>query len=103
MLITNYPFFSVILNENLFAPSRLYTGDGTTHPIKNNKYVKTYKALIDNLIKKNNIEVIYVTNIIDDNINFKYLNFHYIDSYQNCFEKISIIEELVMYNLKNCN
>jgi hypothetical protein len=103
MLITNYPFFSVILNENFFSPSRVYTGDGTTHPIKNNKYVKTYKILIDNLIRKNNIEVIYVTNIIDDNINLKYLNFNYIDSYQNCFKKISLIEELVMYNLKNCN
>jgi len=103
MLITNYPFFSVILDENFFSPSRVYTGDGTTHPIKNNKYAKTYKIFIDNLIKKNNIEVIYVTNVVDDNINLKYLNFDYIDSYKNCFKKISIIEELVMYNLKSCN
>ena len=103
MLITNYPFFSAILNENFFSPSRVYTGDGTTHPIKDNKYVKTYKILIDNLIKKNNIEVIYVTNVVDDNIDLKYLNFNYIDSYKNCFKKISIIKELVMYNLKNCN
>ena len=45
MFITNYPFFSVILNKKIISPSRVYTGDGTTHPIKGNEYVQKYKAL----------------------------------------------------------
>ena len=98
MLITNYPFFSVILNKKIISPSRLYTGDGTTHPIKGNKYVQKYKALMDNLILKNNISVIYITNIGNEKINF-----HYIDDYSHCFEKKIILEQLTSYNLENCS
>ena len=97
MLITNYPFFSVILNQKIISPSRVYTGDGTTHPIKGNEYVQKYKELMDNLILKNNVSVIYVTNIANEKINF-----HYIDSYNHCFEKKVILEQLTSYDLENC-
>ena len=98
MLITNYPFFSIILDQKLFSPSRVYTPDGTTHPLKNNIYEAKYQKLMNNLIKKNKIDVIYVTNIMNDNINF-----HYIDFYKNCFEKKIILKQLTSYELKNCN
>jgi len=55
MVITNYPFFSVILEEDLHAPSRVYTGDGTTHPLKDSDFTLNYKKMMDNLILKNNI------------------------------------------------
>ena len=38
MVITNYSFFSTILDQKLFSPSRVYAGDGTTNPLKGNKY-----------------------------------------------------------------
>ena len=98
MLITNYPFFSIILEEKLFSPSRVYTGDGTTHPIKGNKYEKKYKEIISNLVSKNNISVIYITKFKDENINF-----HYIDElFQNCSKEKIIIEQLSSYNIENC-
>ena len=98
MLITNYPFYSVILDQKILSPSRVYTGDGTTHPIKGNKYTEKYKELMYNLILKNNISVIYKTNIA----NYEF-NFHYIDSYQHCYEKKNISEQLIEYDLRNCN
>ena len=98
MVITNYPFFSIILDQNLFPPSRVYTGDGTTHPLKGNEYAIKYKELMDNLIFKNNISVIYVINTTNENINF-----HYVNLYQHCFEEISILSQLKSYELTNCN
>ena len=98
MVITNYPFFSIILDQKLYSPSRVYTGDGTTHPLKGNKYAKRYKELMDNIILKNNISVIYVINTVNKNTNF-----HYINLYQHCFEEISLLSQLKSYELKNCN
>ena len=98
MVITNYPFFSIILNQKLYSPSRLYTGDGTTHPIKGNEYVARYKELMDNIILRNNISVIYVINTYNNKTNF-----HYVDLYQHCFEEISLLSQLKSYELKHCN
>ena len=97
MVITNYPFFSVILDQKLYSPSRLYTGDGTTHPLKGSKYVARYKELMDNIILTNNILVIYVINTHNENTNF-----HYVDLYQHCFEENSLLDGLKSYELKNC-
>ena len=98
MVITNYSFLSAILDQKLHSPSRVYTGDGTTHPLKGNKYAIKYKELIDNVISKNNISVIYIMNTTNENINF-----HYVESYQYCSEEIFLLKELKSYELKNCN
>ena len=95
MIITNYSFFSVILNEKLTSPSRVYAGDGTTNPIKGNKYVKKYKELMLNLINKNKISVIYIIGPLDSaNI------YDYID--QNCFKETHVFEQLKSYEIKSC-
>ena len=44
MLITNYPFFSILLDHKLYSPSRVYTSDGTTHPLKGSEYAVKYKG-----------------------------------------------------------
>jgi len=98
MVITNYPFFSIILDQKLYSPSRVYTGDGTTHPLRGSEYAAKYKELMDNIILKNNISVIYVINTVNKNTNF-----HYINLYQHCFEEISLLSQLKSYELKNCN
>jgi len=97
MVITNYPFFSIILDQKLYSPSRVYTGDGTTHPLRGSEYAAKYKELMDNIILKNNISVIYVINTVNKNTNF-----HYINLYQHCFEEISLLSQLKSYELKNC-
>jgi len=98
MVITNYPFFSIVLDQKLYSPSRIYTGDGTTHPLRGSEYASKYKELMDNIILKNNISVIYVINTV-----IKNTNFHYINLYQHCFEEISLLNQLKSYELKNCN
>jgi len=59
MLMTNYSFFSTILNQNLHSPSRWYLNNGVAHPIEGLKYFETYRAFFIKKIKDNNIEVIY--------------------------------------------
>ena len=59
MVITKYSFFSTILDEKVFSPSRWYVSDGSAYPLKSNKYFVSYKNLFLNTIKKNNIKVIY--------------------------------------------
>ena len=98
MLITNYAFVSIILNRKLYSPSRVYIGDGTVNPLKGNKYATKYKELMDSIILKNDISVIYVINTDNENINF-----HYLDSYQNCLIETSLLDKLKSYELKNCN
>ena len=97
MVITNYPFLSIVLEQKLYSPSRVYTGDGTTHPLRGSKYVTNYKKLMDNLILKNNISVIYVIDTYHENTNF-----HYVDLYQDCSQEIVLLKHLKSYELKNC-
>ena len=43
MMITEYQFFSLILEENLNIPNRWYTHDNNSYPLQNHKYYKFYK------------------------------------------------------------
>ena len=96
IVITNYSFFSSILNEKTFSPSRVFAGDGTTNPMKNNKYAIKYKKLMINLIKKNNISVIYIIAPLDSTNIYDYFE-------KQCFKETSVLERLKSYEIKNCN
>ena len=98
MLITNYPFFSIILDQKLYSPSSMYADDGSIYPLKSSEYAARFKELMDNIILKNNISVIYVINTKNENINF-----HYVDLYQHCFKEIFLLNQLKSYELKNCS
>jgi len=95
MLITNYSFFSSILNEKLFSPSRWYISDGTDYPLEDNQYFSNYKNLLINLIKRNDISVIYTIYPQNDSIIFKYLD-------RNCFNEVKISEMLNSFELISC-
>ena len=84
-----------ILDEKTFSPSRLYTGDGTTAPIKENKYKTKYKKLMINLIKKNEISVIYIIAPLDSAFIYNYID-------RQCFEENYVLEQLKSYEIKNC-
>ena len=98
MVITNYSFFSIILNQNLFSPNRGFADDGTSHPLEGNKYAKKYEELMRYLIKKNKISVIYVVDSLDSR-----KIFHYVDLYTHCPQKIYIPKKLKSYDLENCS
>ena len=95
MVITNYSFFSVILNQKLFSPSRWYLTDGSAFPLKNNKYFTSYKNLFLKIIKKNKIKVIYTVYPQKSSIIYKLLE-------KNCFTEIKISKMLNSYELKSC-
>ena len=96
MLMSNYSFFSAILNEKIFSPSRWYLFDGTDFPTKENKYFRSYKNLLIKLIKTNNIEAIYTIYPIENS--FLYIYFD-----KKCFIEKKITSILSSYEiLKDC-
>ena len=96
MIMTNYSFFSVILEKKTFSTTRWHIFDGTDYPQVNTKYFINYKNLLINSLRYNNIEVIYTiypvknTNVYD-----------YID--KECFKENKITKILVSYELQNCD
>ncbi|MAJ85662.1 MAG: hypothetical protein CL687_01640 [Candidatus Pelagibacter sp.] len=92
MVITDYQFYSILLDENLHNLNRWYTHDNNSYPLNNNKYFDLYKNFINNKIKNNNIEVIY---IIDSNAknNININNFKtFLPEY--CFDSVQIVEKV---------
>jgi len=96
MVMTHYLFFSAILDENFFHPSRWLLSDGTTHPLKGNKYFSQYKNLLIDIIVKNELKVIYVVDSVAKFNIYDYLG-------KECYEEKKINEILNIYELKNCN
>ena len=46
MLLTNYSFFTAILEKNTLSTTRWHTFDDTDYPRKQNKYVRSYRNII---------------------------------------------------------
>ena len=95
MLMTNYSFFSVILNEKIYSPSRWYISDGTDVPLKGNKYFSKYKKLLINLIKNNDISIIYTIYPVESSYLYTYLD-------KNCFTEVKVSKILNSYEIKDC-
>ena len=96
MVITDYQFFSAILNEKLNSPSRSY--DTISYPGKKNKYFKKYKAFLLNNIEEKNIEVIYMVNF--DNADENLILYDFID--KDCLERKIISKQLKKFELNKC-
>ena len=96
MVITDFQFFSAILNEKLNSPSRSY--DTISYPGKKNKYFKKYKAFLLGNIKEKNIEVIYMVNF--DNADENLILYDFID--KDCLEREIISKELKKFELNKC-
>ena len=95
MLMTNYSFFSVILNEKIYSPSRWYISDGTDVPLQGNKYFSKYKKLLINLIKNNDISIIYTIYPVESSYLYTYLD-------KNCFTEVKVSKILNSYEIKDC-
>ncbi len=98
MLITQYAFFSIILNENLHAPSRWHVLDGSAYPVAGSEFYDYYKKYFINILKNNNIEVIYITK----NVGKKEKPlFGYLD--RKCVKERKKTDHITSYTLdKNC-
>ena len=96
MLLTNYSFISSILEENLNSPSRWYIPNGAAYPLEDNKFFNIYKNFIINLIKKNNIKVVYIIKPVNNEEIYRYID-------KNCFDEKKITLILKEFSLKKCD
>ena len=97
MVITQYNFFSSLLEEKLFSPSRTF--DSISYPKKNTRYYIKYKNHLTSIIKKNKIEKIFILEPFSkydiDEILFNYIS-------PNCFEQKKINPHLLELEITNC-
>ena len=93
MVITDYQFLSLVLNEDLNIPNRWYTHDGNSYPLKNHKLYSSYKEFINKKLKKEEIKVIYIVDSKPKGgIKFKNFQEYLTD---NCFNSKDIVEDIV--------
>ena len=52
MVLSNYSFLSVILDDEFFSTTRWHTFDGTDYPQLGNKYLESYKKLFLKKLKE---------------------------------------------------
>jgi hypothetical protein len=97
MLISQYNFFSSLIDKKLYSPSRTY--DSISYPRKNTKYFKNYQNHLINIIKKNNISKIYIFEEISK-VNMNEKVFNYIS--KNCFNEIILNKHLAILHIKKC-
>jgi len=95
-IITDYQFISVIINEYDYSPSQVWF-NYHVNPTKESKYFNKHKNFLNDRLKKNDIEVIYIIKPLwgGDNVLEKSLN-------KTC-HKIQITEILDKYLLKECD
>jgi len=65
MIMAHHAFFSVILDQKTFTPTRFFTKHGVSHPTKENKYFKNYRKFFIKKITENDIKVIYTIRPVD--------------------------------------
>ncbi len=95
MVLSNYPFLSVILGEQFFSPTRWHTFDGTDYPMTGNRYFSSYKNLLLKSIKKNNIEIVYIITPVKKNNLYNYIN-------PKCFDEKKINDNISSFIIVPC-
>ena len=94
MIITHYQFFSLLLNDDLNILNRWYLWDNNTHPTQNHKYFNIYKQMVNENLKKNRIEVIY---LLGSDKEFLFLNIKdYFDDV--CFKNYEVVKNKFSYH-----
>ena len=97
LIITHYQFFSSIIDNNLTILNRWYLWDNNTHPTETHKYFNFYKEMVDKIVKKNNIEVIY---LLGSDIEFNRIKNYFSGT---CFTSLTVINnEFSYHEIINC-
>lgn len=97
MVISQYNFFSSLLNKRLYSPSRTY--DLISYPRKDTKYFEVYQRYLIKIIKYNKIKSIYIFEPHSKyNINLKI--YDYIPD--TCFDKNSLSKHFLILKVKRC-
>ena len=95
ILVTHYLFLDSITKKKLNYPSRTFTTDGVSIPMRNHKFYGDYKRFLIHKIKENNVKEIYF--LKHENISKRIVT-DFID--KNCY---SLSEDELFYIFKiNC-
>ena len=100
MFLSNYQFYSTMLNKNLHSPNRWYGGN-VAHPQKENIYYSDYLKFVHNLILKNKVEII----LIDQKLGSYHVDFfkEILKNFPNECSKINNLNDmLIRYEIINC-
>ena len=95
MLITDYQFISVFLNQYDYSPTRFWY-DFHGYPVENSKYFNYWRQFVLNKIRKNKINNIYVLKPLHGET--KPLE----NILKNCYKKQNISENFYKLILNNC-
>ena len=95
MVLSNYPFLSVILEKNYSSTTRWHIFDGTDYPQVGNKYYTSYKNLFIKILKEKKIKIIYLIAPIKESNIYDYIS-------KDCFDETKVNENVKSYELKFC-
>ena len=101
MFLSNYQFYSIILDKDLHSPNRWY-GGVVAHPKKDNPFYQDYLIFIHNLILKNKIEIILMDQKLGE---------YHIDLFEEILKKFPtecskinrLNDMLISYEIINCH
>lgn len=96
MLMTNYSFFSVILEKKTYTPARWFTFDGTDFPRINNKFKIKYKNLFKDLIVRNEIKKIFLIKPVTTEDVYTYFD-------KSCFKEEYIGNDITKLMVMDCS
>jgi len=92
MLITNYSFFSVLLEETVNSVTRWYPGDDSAFPKKENKSYNVYKDFLLKQIQEKKIINVYIISDVSEKNLLDYLSLE-------CVNKTVMHEHLSKYEI----
>ena len=96
IIVTDYQFFSSLLNNDFASPNKWY--DDLSIPDKKNKHYNEYKSFFFEKILNSKIEYIYFIGIKKNKIDF----FQEFKQNNECVVSQKINEILFEYNINNC-
>ena len=97
IILTNYSFYSVLIDENISGYSRWYPGDNSAFPIKGNRYFDNFRDLIIKTFKSKEIKTIYIMPDIKENNLLDYIDFR-------CFKRNELEFKIIRYEInQKCN
>ena len=97
MLITHYLFLDSITKKNMNMPSKTFTTDGISFPVKGSKYFLLYDTFLKNHLSKKKIKKVYFFN--HENLSQKIISNHISnDCYEEKKDKLFLILEINCFN-----
>jgi len=96
MVLTNYSFFSILVNEKLYSPIRWFIANGVSHPLVDNKYFDDFSRFFIKKIKDNKIRAIYTIKPVNTSFLKEILG-------EKCIKTINVNNILNIHSVLNCD